>query len=380
LCGYLRYTSPDAPTIIDQRTDYWMPMDQYIGGIEHAILHLLYARFWTKVMRDMGLVHIDEPFTRLFTQGMLLNHIFFKRDDNGIIDYVPPAEVTAVTDALGHIVGGSLADGTSVEYGGIGKMGKSERNGVEPQDLVDRFGADTARLYVMFVGKPEDAALWSDTGVEGANRFLKRLWFYAQGRRDALARAPAAIDWPRASPELRTARRELHLQLKQADFDYQRLQYNTVVSAGMKMLNTLEAAPADASNGSTELAREGLSLLLRVLNPVVPHITHALWEQLGYAAALSDIIDAPWPKVDVTALVQDQIELVLQVNGKLRGKLTVAANADHAAIEAAAMASAPVQKAMAENGGDRSEYAPARIIVVPNRLVNVVLPARTVQA
>jgi leucyl-tRNA synthetase len=326
-------------------------------------------------------VHIDEPFTRLFTQGMLLNHIYFRRDEKGGIDYVPPVEVTPVTDEHGHIVGGRLADGTTVEYGGIGKMGKSERNGVEPHDLVDRFGADTARLYVMFAGKPEDAALWSDTGVEGANRFLKRLWTYAQGRADALARSPTPIDWPRAPPELRVARRELHLQLRQADFDYQRLQYNTVVSAGMKMLNTLEAAPADATSASTEVAREGLSLLLRLLNPVVPHITHALWEELGYSAKLGDLVDAPWPKVDASALVQDEIELVLQVNGKLRGKLTVPADADNSAIEAAAMASAPVQKilraspaVMHEANAQVGAHTSGRVIIVPGRLVNVVLP------
>jgi leucyl-tRNA synthetase len=376
---YMRYASPNAPTIVDKRNDYWMPMDQYIGGVEHAILHLLYARFWTKVMRDMGLVHFDEPFTRLFTQGMLLNHIYFRRDEKGGIDYVPPVEVTPVTDAQGHIVSGRLANGTSVEYGGIGKMGKSERNGVGQKEMVDRFGADTARLYVMFAGKPEDAALWSDNGVEGANRFLKRLWAYAQGSADALARSPTPIDWARASTELRTARRELYLQLKQADFDYQRLQYNTVVSAGMKMLNALEAAPSDATSASVELAREGLSLLLRVLNPVVPHITHALWEELGYATKLGDLVDAPWPKVDAAALAQDEIELVLQVNGKLRGKLTVAAGADKSVIEAAALASEPVQKAMAENGG-AGDPTHARIIVVPNRLVNVVLQAKVAPA
>jgi leucyl-tRNA synthetase len=168
--------------------------------------------------------------------------------------------------------------------------------------------------------------------------------------------------------------------LKQVDFDYQRLQYNTVVSAGMKMLNTLEAAPADATSASTEFAREGLSLLLRVLNPVVPHITHALWEELGYAAKLGDMVDAPWPKVDASALVQDEIELVLQVNGKLRGKLTVAAGADRSVIEAAALASAPVQKAMAENGGIGHERPSTRVIVVPNRLVNVVLQSKAVRA
>jgi len=378
---YMRYASPDASTMVDSRNDYWMPMDQYIGGIEHAILHLLYARFWTKVMRDMGLVHIDEPFTRLFTQGMVLNHIYYRRNTKGGIDYIAPDDVEVMHDDAGRVTGTRLkVDGKPVEYGGVGTMSKSKLNGVDPQHIIDRYGADAARMFVMFASPPEQTMEWSDAGVDGAYRFLRRLWTYAQGRADALARSPTRIDWPHAAPELRTARRELHLQLKQADFDYQRLQYNTVVSAGMKMLNTLEAAPTDATSASTEFAREGLSLLLRVLNPVVPHITHALWEELGYAAKQGDIVDAPWPKVDAGALTQDEIELVLQINGKLRGKLTVAAGADKSAIEAAALASAPVQKAIAENGGDGGEHPPARIIVVPNRLVNVVLQSKAAPA
>jgi leucyl-tRNA synthetase len=377
---YMRYASPDASTMVDSRNDYWMPMDQYIGGIEHAILHLLYARFWTKVMRDMGLVHIDEPFTRLFTQGMVLNHIYYRRNTKGGIDYIAPDDVEVMHDDAGRVTGTRLkVDGTPVEYGGVGTMSKSKLNGVDPQHIIDRYGADAARMFVMFASPPEQTMEWSDAGVDGAYRFLKRLWAYAQGRSDALARSPTPIDWPRASPELRTARRELYLQLKQADFDYQRLQYNTVVSAGMKMLNTLEGAPADATSASTEFAREGLSLLLRVLNPVVPHITHALWEELGYAAKQGDLVDAPWPKVDAVALAQDEIELVLQINGRLRGKLIVAAGADKSAIEAAALASAPVQKAMAENGGGAG-HSSTRVIVVPNRLVNVVLQMKAVPA
>ncbi len=262
-------------------------MDQYIGGISHAILHLLYARFWTKVMRDMGMVKFDEPFTRLMTQGMVLNHIYYRRNAKGGIDYIAPDDVEVTHDDAGRVTGTILkADGKPVEYDGVGTMSKSKLNGVDPQHIIDRYGADAARMFVMFASPPEQTMEWSEAGVDGAFRFLKRLWAYAQGRADALARSPTPIDWPHAAPELRTARRELYLQLKQADFDYQRLQYNTVVSAGMKMLNTLEAAPADATSASTEFAREGLSVLLRMLNPVVPHITHALWEELGYAAKL----------------------------------------------------------------------------------------------
>ena len=364
---YMRYACPDAATMVDARNEYWMPMDQYIGGIEHAILHLLYARFWTKVMRDMGLVRFDEPFTRLMTQGMVLNHSFSRRGDQGGIDYFSPEEVDVQRDAEGRIVGATAkVDGLPVDYGGIGTMSKSKRNGVDPEEIIARYGADTARLFVMFVGPPEASALWSDDGVEGSYRFLKKLWAYAQGRADALARPPQTVDWRGAPPELRAVRRELHLQLKQADYDYQRIQYNTVVSAGMKMLNALEDVPFDGSPASVELAREGLSLLLRILNPVVPHITHVLWEDLGFAAIRGDILDAQWPKVDALALAQDEIELVLQVNGKLRGKLTVPSTADRAAIERAAAASPEVQKHA--NGA-----MPKKIVVVPGRLVNVVV-------
>ena len=362
---YMRYTSPGADMMVDARNDYWMPMDQYIGGIEHAILHLLYARFWTKAMRDLGLVKIDEPFTRLFTQGMLLNHIYYRRNAKGGKDYFPPDSVTPTTDAQGHIDGGRLADGSTVAYGGVGKMGKTEQNGVEPQDLIDKYGADTARLYVMFAGSPDDSAIWSNTGVEGAHRFLKRLWTFCQARADAVRGASGRFDGSETDAAVKAARRELHVTLKQANYDYDRIQYNTVVSAGMKMLNTLEALPMD-KRGAEALQREGLSILLRTLYPVVPHVTWALWQELGLASEFGDLLDAAWPEVDASALVQDEIELMLQVNGKLRGKLCVPVAADNAAIEAVARTSAEV--ARYANG------APVKkIVIVPGRLVNVVV-------
>jgi len=363
---YMRYACPDAATMVDARNDYWNPMDQYIGGIEHAILHLLYARFWTKVMRDMGLVRFDEPFTRLMTQGMLLNHIFFRRSEKGGIDYFAPEDVDALQDAEGRIVGAKAkADGARVEYGGIGTMSKSKKNGVDPQALIAKYGADTARLFVMFAGPPEDTALWSNTGVEGAHRFLRRLWTYAHASADAVRANADAGGWRDAAAAVKAARREIHVALKQANYDYERIQYNTVVSAGMKMLNALEAVPADAA-GAGALAREGLSVLLRVLYPVVPHVTWSLWNEVGYAASHGDLLDAPWPEADPDALVQDEIELVLQVNGKLRGRIRVPAAAGNAAIEAAARASAEVAK--------HADGAPVRkVIIVPGRLVNVVV-------
>ncbi|MBP8139482.1 MAG: leucine--tRNA ligase [Burkholderiales bacterium] len=362
---YMRYTCPDATTMVDARNDYWMPMDQYIGGIEHAILHLLYARFWTKVMRDMGLLKFDEPFTRLLTQGMVLNHSWFVRNDRGGIDYHPPADVTPVVGDDGRIAGGKLADGTSVEYGGVSKMSKSERNGVDPEDLIERYGADTARHFVMFASPPEATLEWSDAGVEGSYRFLKRLWAYAQGKLVVVRgceRVPAGTD---AGEAAKAARREIHLALRQANYDYERVQYNTVVSAGYKMLNALDGLSVDAP-GAEPIIREGLSILLRVLYPIVPHTAWALWRDLGYADEMGDLLDAPWPEVDERALAQDAIELVLQVNGKLRGRIVVPATADRSAIEAAARASDEVAK---HAGG-----APVKkVIVVPGRLVNVVV-------
>ena len=363
---FMRYTSPGADAMIDARDAYWMPMDQYIGGISHAILHLLYARFWTKVMRDFGMVGYDEPFTRLLTQGMVLAHAFFRRNDKGGIDYVAPADVDILRNEQGAITGGrSKRDGLPVEYDGLGTMSKSKLNGVDPQDMIDRYGADSARMFVMFASPPEHTIEWSDTGVEGAHRFLKRLWQYAQSRHDALRGAGGRFDWRDAPDAIRTARREIHLTLKQADYDYERVQYNTVVSAGMKMLNTLEAV-AGVAPGAAALAHEGLSILLRVLYPVVPHATWVLWNELGYADDHGDLLNAAWPAVDESALTRDEIELVLQVNGKLRGKLVVPASAGNAAIEAAARQAPEVAR-----HGDAS--AIRKIVVVPGRLVNVVI-------
>jgi len=364
---YMRYACPGADTMVDARNAYWNPMDQYIGGIEHAILHLLYARFWTKVMRDMDMLEFDEPFNRLMTQGMLLSHSFFLRSERGGIDYVSPDEVDPVHDAEGRIIGGKLkADGKAVEYGGTGTMSKSKKNGVDPNEFCARYGADTARLFVMFAGSPEDSALWSDEGVEGQFRFLKRLWAYGQAHVDPFTSAPVAIDWTRAAPLLREIRRRLHLHLKQASDDYERIKYNTVVSACNKMLNALEDIPKDGSVETIELAREGLSLLLRVLNPVAPHTTHVMWQDLGFAARHGDILDASWPAVDAAALAQEEIELVLQVNGKLRGKLRVPSVADQATIERAAVASPEFAK---HANGAR----PKKVVIVPGRLVNVVV-------
>ena len=375
---YMRYCSPDnAQAMVDARNDYWMPMDQYIGGIEHAVLHLLYARFWTKVMRDVrgdfpgdagrGLVQFDEPFSNLLCQGMVLNHIFSRKSDKGGIEYFWPDDIEWIHDEAGKPVGcRSKTDGLPVDYNGIGTMSKSKNNGVDPQSLIDQYGADTARLFVMFASPPEQTLEWSGAGVEGAQRFLRRLWACAFEQHAMLSAAPAPLDLSRLSEAHKALRREIHTILRQADYDYQRKQYNTVVSAAMKMLNAIEGAKLAPSPETTGVMREALSILIRVLYPVVPHVTHALWSGLGYAQGHGDLLDAPWPQVDEGALAQDEIELVLQINGKVRGAVRVPAQADRAAIEAAAVST----EAFVRHAEGR---AARKVMVVPCRVVNVVV-------
>ena len=368
---YMRYCSPgNDEAMVDARNDYWMPMDQYIGGIEHAVLHLLYARFWTKVMRDLGLVKFDEPFKNLLTQGMVLNHIYSRKSAAGGIEYFWPDEVENQFGADGRIVGAKLkSDGSAVEYGGVGTMSKSKNNGVDPQQLIDQYGADTARLFTMFAAPPEQTLEWNDAGVEGAHRFLKRLWALAHAKHGLLQTA-APLDAKTLPAAHKALRRQIHLTLQQADHDYKRMQYNTVVSAAMKMLNAIDDAklPEDDAvrAASAAVTREALSVLIRVLYPAVPHIAHVLWTELCYVAEFGDILDAPWPVVDPAALEQDEIELVVQVNGKLRGAITVPKAADKAAIEAAALADANVRKFV-------DGQTVKKVIVVPGKLVNVVV-------
>ncbi|MEO5659695.1 MAG: leucine--tRNA ligase [Polaromonas sp.] len=374
---FMRYCDPkNGQAMVAEGADYWMPMDQYIGGIEHAILHLLYARFWTKVMRDLGLVKIDEPFTKLLTQGMVLNHIYSRRNGKGAKEYFWPHDVEHLLDDTGKITGaqlknavGELPVGTRIDYEGVGTMSKSKNNGVDPQDIIEKYGADTARLYTMFTAPPEATLEWNDAGVEGSYRFLRRVWNFGY-KLNAMNLIAACADRMGVTGLFdkvpKALRREIHSLLKQVDYDYQRMQYNTVVSGGMKLLNALEDFKGDDSAASAAALREGFSILLRCLYPATPHLTHALWTELGYAAELGELLDAPWPEVDASALQQDEIELVLQINGKLRGSVTVAAGADKAAIEAAALASEAFIK--------QAAGAPAKkVIVVPGRLVNIVV-------
>jgi leucyl-tRNA synthetase len=366
---FMRYTSSDAKTMVDERNEYWMPMDQYIGGIEHAILHLLYARFWTKVMRDLNLITFDEPFQNLLTQGMVLNETYYSEEASGKKTWLNPLDVEPELDEKGRPQSAKLkgdTSGTPVIIGGVEKMSKSKNNGVDPQALIDQFGADTARLFVMFAAPPEQQLEWSSAGVEGASRFLRRVWMYSSSQADLICAASQVLpsDLNDAEKELR---REVHAILKQANFDYQRRQYNTVVSAAMKMLNVLEPVKlGDKTLVRPAVLRECLSILIRVLYPVVPHLTHALWNEIGCDQSFGTLLDAPWPVVDEAALVQTELTIMLQINGKLRGDIRVPADATEEQIEALALQSEPAVKAF--NGA-----APKKVIVVPGRLINIVV-------
>ncbi len=368
---YMRYCCPGSDTaMVDERLHYWMPMDQYIGGIEHAVLHLLYARFWTKVMRDLELLGFDEPFSNLLTQGMVLNETYFREETSGRRQWFNPADVDLKFDDKGRPTEALLkADGKPVSIGGIEKMAKSKNNGIDPQALIDRYGADTARLFTMFASPPEQTLEWSESGVEGAHRFLRRLWSLCE-QQLGLVQAQCLLA-AKASPASfkgndADLRRDLHELFRQADFDLQRKQYNTVVSGCMKMLNRLEESTKESSKACPEGLTEGLSMLLRLLYPVVPHITTRLWKDLGLQAAYGcELADAPWPKVDESALVREELELMIQVNGKLRGSLRISALATEEAIKQAAINSEAFQKF--------SEGRPLKkAIVVPGRLVNLV--------
>jgi leucyl-tRNA synthetase len=339
---FARFACPDQhAAMVDERARYWMPVDQYIGGIEHAILHLLYSRFFQRVMRDEGLMPgVSEPFTNLLTQGMVLAESYY-RDVNGRREWVHPSEVEVTRDAKGKIIAAKTKDGAAVVYDGIGTMSKSKNNGVDPQDLIDKYGADTARFFIIFASPPTNTLEWSDEGVEGSYRFLRRLWKYA------------ATSGKQADSFSTAARFEIHSVLKQANYDLQKHQFNTVASAAMKILNALEKSPS----------REGLSILLRLLSPITPHIAHHLWRELGFG---DDIMKAPWPEPDPAALEQDEVELVVQVNGKLRGSILVPKQADKSTIENLALSNPNVQRFVA--GHDVK-----KVVVVPGRLVNLVI-------
>jgi len=348
--------------MIDGRADYWMAVDQYIGGIEHAILHLLYSRFWTRVMRDLGLTSLKEPFTDLLTQGMVLNEIYYRKPAAGRIVYFNPADVEVQTDERGVRIGARLrTDGQPVEYGGIGTMSKSKMNGVDPDALVAKYGADTARLFTMFASPPEQTLEWSDEGVEGAFRFLRRLWKAVHAH--VSGGAAPALDPTTLDSGQRDIRRQVHETLAKVTIDIgRRRHFNTAIAAVMELTNSLGRFEDRSPQGRAVL-QEALEVAVLALSPVVPHVCHALWKALGHAQA---VIDEQWPRVDEGALVRETIEVVVQVNGKLRGRVAVAAEADEAAVREAALADSNVQRFI--------EGRPVRkFIYVRGKLANVVV-------
>jgi leucyl-tRNA synthetase len=360
---FFRYASPgNDRAMFDERAGYWMPVDQYIGGIEHAILHLLYSRFWTRVMRDLGLTAVSEPFSNLLTQGMVLNEIFFRKPESGRITYYNPADVDVEVDEKGARIRALLrADGEPVESGGIGTMSKSKNNGVDPQALVEEFGADTARLFMMFAAPPEQTLEWSDEGVEGASRFIKRLWRLVHQH---VSGGPAtAVDWSTLDAAQRDLRRQAHQALGKVTTDIDRRRtFNTAIAAVMELTNAI-AKFEDRSPAGRAVVQEALEISVLCLSPVIPHVTHVLWKELGHATAL---IEESWLAVDESALTRDTIEVVVQVNGKLRGKVVVPADAEEALVREAALADANVQRFM-EGKSVR------KFVYVRGKLANVVV-------
>jgi len=362
---FARYASPDCNTaMVDERADYWLPVDQYIGGIEHAVLHLLYARFFHKLMRDEGLINSDEPFTNLLTQGMVLNEIFYRQEEDGRITYFNPANVEVETDERGGRVSATLkSDGTPVESAGIGTMSKSKNNGVDPQELIDRYGADTVRLFTMFASPPEQTLEWNDDAVTGSFRYLRRLWQFVHNHA-ALIEAPPDDPGAPEDAELQAVRTRTHDMLDRVQRYFARFQFNTVVAAGMELTNHLEKMDWQAKGSAgAPVLRESIVILLKVLSPIVPHICHALWQRLGFT---EELVNARWPQVDRQALVRESVTMVVQVNGKKRSEIQVPTGTEEDAVKEAALADAQVQR---HTGGKTLR----KCIVVPDKLVNLVV-------
>jgi leucyl-tRNA synthetase len=358
---YARYCSPQAESMVDERADHWLPVDQYIGGIEHAVMHLLYFRFWHKLMRDLGLLHSDEPATNLLCQGMVLAEAYYQDSEAAGREWIAPADVAVERDAKGRITTARRrSDQSEVVATGWTTMSKSKNNGVDPESLVDRFGADTVRLFTMFAAPPDQALEWQDSGVEGASRFLRRLHGLVVEHVDA-----GVVPAPRAEPldEAGAAlRRKLHETIAKVGDDIgRRYTFNTAIAAVMELTNDL-ARYTELSDSARGLRQEVLEALVLMLQPITPHLSHALWSALGQAGAA---VDQPWPVVDDSALVRERLELVVQVNGKLRGRITVAADAAESAISEQALDDENVVRFL-------EGLTVRKVIVVPGRLVNVV--------
>ena len=359
---HARFACPGCDAgMVDERANYWLPVDLYIGGIEHAILHLMYARFFHKVMRDEGLLESDEPFANLLTQGMVLNETFYRPDGNGGATYYSPAEVEMDRDDKGRVIGARLgADGEAVTVGRLEKMSKSKNNGIDPEDMVSRYGADTIRLYMMMQSPPYQTLEWSDAAVDGAFRFLRRLWRMVA---DHAAGGPVGELVPEAlDPDQRAIWRKIHETIAKASDDVgRRYTFNTAIAAVIEMLNALRARDDDTRQGRA-LARAGLRAAILLLAPVVPHFAHALWPALG---GEGPVVDARWPEADPAALRRDTVTLVVQINGKLRARVEVPAGTGRDEAEAAARSNPNVARHLVGR-------TVRKVILVPDRLLNIV--------
>ncbi len=359
---YARYTSPDASDIIDARANYWLPVDQYIGGIEHAVMHLLYFRFFHKLLRDAGYLTSNEPAVNLLCQGMVIAETFYRPADDGSKDWINPADVDIHRDDRGRVVGATLRrDNAPVQIGNIEKMSKSKNNGVDPQAMVDKYGADTVRLFSMFASPPDQSLEWNEAGVEGMARFLRRLWIQVQKH---VADGPApALDVAALSDAGKTLRRQLHEAIAKITDDYDRRHaFNTAIASVMELLNALSKFD-EASQSARALRQEAFSTIALLLNPITPHSSHALWQALGNAETIVD--DLPFPKADLAALVRDSVTLAIQVNGKLRGTVDVAINTPREQIEILAKTEPNVSKFL-------EGQTVRKVIVVPGKIVNIV--------
>ena len=359
---FARFCCPGADALVDERVDYWMPVDIYIGGIEHAVLHLLYARFFQKLMRDLGLVQDDEPFKRLLTQGMVCKETYFRDIGAGKPQYFSPEDVTVELDSKGRAIKATYdGDGKAVQIGPVEKMSKSKNNGVDPQILIDKYGADTVRLYTMFAAPPDQSLEWSDTAVEGASRFIKGLWRLVYRHTEAGpfdSVTPDALD-----DDAKAVRRVVHQTIEKVTDDIaRRYKFNTAIAAVMELTNALNKA-TDTTPSLRSVMQEGLEVAVLLLSPIVPHCTRELWHVLGHTG---DVVDASWPVADSAALVQDEISYVLQVNGKKRSQLQAAVNTSTEDLEKQALADQTVQRHL-------EGKTLVKVVVVPGRLINIVV-------
>ena len=358
---FARYTGPDNDkSMLDERADYWLPVDQYVGGIEHAVLHLLYARFFNKLMRDEGLVECDEPFTNLLTQGMVLADTYYVEGDNGSQEWIAPKDVNIERNEKGKVLKITDPQGHKVESSGMSKMSKSKNNGVDPAELIETYGADTLRVFSMFAAPPDQSMEWQDSGVEGANRFIKRLW--RQVYEHVKSNPNTELDEENLSDKQQEVRRKVYLTLQKVTDDMsRRFTFNTAIAANMELINDLSKF-LENSTQAQALRQEALETIVLMLSPIMPHVAQQLWENLGKQGTVMDML---WPEIDESALVQSKIQMMIQINGKLRGKVDVGVDDDEDKIKELAIAHENVQRFL-------ESAAIRKIIVVKGRLINIV--------